>query len=298
MTVRAVAGSAIGVLVESAPATQSPPGGAQGKTRRSRLAGEAVAAAAATWPSFAVAGARFARFVTVRATTGADLARLRLADLYLACACLDGDSAAIAAFERYCFPGCERALARLGLPDSHIEEVEQRLRCKLFVTAGETPLVASYAGRGDIRAWARVAAVRTAIDLLRGERRQCPVEDPAALVTKLPLVDPELEYLKCHYLAEFKQALATALASLSCRQRNLLRYQHLDGLTLAEIATLHGVHLATVGRWAQATRATLRERTCAALADELAVSGAEVDSILRLIDSRLDVTLSRLLAPA
>lgn len=54
---------------------------------------------------------------------------------------------------------------------------------------------------------------------------------------------------------------------------------------------MYRVHRATVARWIATLRGTLLERTREALVSRLRLSPAELDSVLRLIDSHLEVGL-------
>jgi len=104
-------------------------------------------------------------------------------------------------------------------------------------------------------------------------------------------IDPLLAALKSRYRDEFRDAFAETAAVLTDRERTLLRYRFLDGLSIDEIGVLYRVHRATVARWLAATRETLFEGTRTRLMSRLAVSDSEVDSVLRLIDSQLDASL-------
>ena len=61
-----------------------------------------------------------------------------------------------------------------------------------------------------------------------------------------------------------------------------------------ELATSYRVHRATIARWLARARQDLLERTRQRLALAVGASGAEVDSIVRVLGSELDVSLSKL----
>jgi RNA polymerase sigma-70 factor, ECF subfamily len=75
----------------------------------------------------------------------------------------------------------------------------------------------------------------------------------------------------------------------------LLRYSVIDGWNVDRIAELYGVHRATAARRVAAAREQLGESIRAELAARLEISTDEVDSIVRLVQSRVDVSLARLL---
>jgi RNA polymerase sigma-70 factor (ECF subfamily) len=83
---------------------------------------------------------------------------------------------------------------------------------------------------------------------------------------------------------------------LSSRERNLLRYHYIDGLTGDEIAGLHGTHRATVVRWLARARETLLTTTREHLLARVAVDPKEFASIARLVQSQLDFSIRTLLA--
>jgi RNA polymerase sigma-70 factor (ECF subfamily) len=221
---------------------------------------------------------------------------LRTADLALAAACAAGDVAAIELVEQRYFADLDRALARFEGGAPLVEEVKQRLRHKLFVGDGEGPKISTYSGRGDLGRWIRVAATREAIGLVRKAKKEIPMEE-VALARALAggSGDLELDYLKGLYRSQFKAAFEEALAALEPKERTVLKYHVLDGLNIDQIGAVYGVHRATVARWISSVRDTLLGRTRKILMDKIAVDRAEFDSIMRLIQSQLDVSLSRLL---
>jgi RNA polymerase sigma-70 factor, ECF subfamily len=258
-------------------------------------------AARAAWPGVVQEPARFLPYLAARLPDGMSvedgLGALRVTDLYLACACASAHGPALAAFEASCMGVVDVALARMDLPRDAVDEVKQIVRRLLLVADGRQPRIVEYAGRGDLRGWIRVTAAREALRLIRRSRTEVPVEADE-LERSVPTTDdPALQYLKDVYRAEFKAAFGEAMASLSDRERNLLGHQFVDGLTLDEIAVLYRVHRATIARWIARARAHVLRRTQAALRTRLRVEPAQMESIMRLIESRLDVSLPPLLRP-
>jgi RNA polymerase sigma-70 factor (ECF subfamily) len=251
--------------------------------------------AQATWPGVEVSLIPYARYLGERALADVPepLGALHTEDLYLACGCAMGAERAIVAVDRQFKSDVAAGLGKMNLTSSQIDEVLQRLRHKLFVAQPESqPRIVRYSGRGPLLAWLRATAVRDAIDLLRAGGKEHPVADAECLDVWMPRVDPELELLKDKYRLDFKAAFRSALASLRAEQRNLLRYQVLDQLTLAEIGAIYGIHLSTVARRLDRARATLLQTTREDLAQRLQLDEPELDSILRLIGSQLEVSLT------
>jgi RNA polymerase sigma-70 factor (ECF subfamily) len=220
---------------------------------------------------------------------GPVLRSLRAGDLWIAFGCVTGVASAIDAFEARYAPEITGALRRsfeLGLA----QDAELRVRERLFLVGeNEAQRLASYSGRGDLRTWLRAAAVRMAIDVMRA-RREVPVS-PGSLAEIGDLADPMLASLKERYRDEFRVAFGEAASALTDRERTLLRYRFLDGLSIDEIGALYRVHRATVARWISAIREGLFEATRAGLMSQLRISDTEADSVLRLIDSHLDVSI-------
>ena len=68
-----------------------------------------------------------------------------------------------------------------------------------------------------------------------------------------------------------------------------------DDLSIDEIGVLYGVHRATVARWIASVRESLFELTRRALISRLSIDEGDVDSVLRMIDSQLDISIERVM---
>jgi RNA polymerase sigma-70 factor, ECF subfamily len=286
-------------LVDAALGSRAGEGGPE-RDRLEAVLREITDAASAAWPDVTLAAELFVRHLVSKlpgeTVSEQALADLRAGDLYLACACAEGVPAALAAFDDRCLGVVDAAVARMDTARGFADEVKQVVRRLLLVSDGaRRPRIAEYAGRGELRGWVRVVAAREALRLLRGDRREVPVE--AALLDRAATdgEDPELRYLKEVYRGQFRAAFREAMASLTDRERNLLAHQFLDGLTLDDIASLYRVHRATVARWLARARKLLLRRTQGTLRARLRVDAEEMESIMRLIESRLDVTLPPLM---
>jgi RNA polymerase sigma-70 factor (ECF subfamily) len=249
------------------------------------------------WPGIALADRAYVEHLA-RHTDGPDaLAQIRTTDLYLARACANGDRAAIDAFEAAYFAEVELAAKRTRAGDTLAGEVKQRLRRVLFV-GDETrgPALADFAGRGDLRGWLRVAATRDLIQLLQRDKREVKVDDEELLDVLSPANDPELRYIGELYRDQMTAAVRAALEALPPRDRRLLRMSIFDGMSIDELGKMHGVHRATAARWLQAARDGILERTRSELAKSLGAATTDVESIVRLLHSRVDISLERALA--
>ena len=256
--------------------------------------------ARARWPDVSVPADRFLPFVAERLSDDADpekeLERINVADLYLACGCVDGDAVAVAVFSANHFPRVERAIAALDVPRTVIEDIKQGIFQKLFVGDGEREAkICHYAGEGDLGTWIRVVAVRQAIDLLRKEGKEQPLSDEQLPNLVARDEGPELRFLKQRYRTEFKEVFQHTLASLSSKDRNLLRYQVIGELTMEQIASLYKVNRSTVVRWLQKVRKKLLSDTRRELSRRLKIDRTEFESMMRLINSQMNVSIQRVL---
>src|SRR5262249_4148461 len=140
--------------------------------------------------------------------------------------------------------------------------------------------------------------LRTAIDLGRVENKHATLDEEARLVSTLAAAEqnPELEYIKAEHRGEFTSAFREALASLSPRDRNLLRLHFVEGMPPEHIGALYRVHRTTVMRWLQAAQVAVLAETKRMLMERLHLSPSECDSLLQILRSRLQVTLSSFLS--
>ena len=239
-----------------------------------------------------------AAWPTISVTEGAFQAAARIAsaatdgsEIYLACACAAGDTAAIDAFETRYFACVPAVVRRLRLPDDDAQEVAQTLRKRLFVGGPEQAGVLRYAGTGSLGGLVQVAATRIAIDLRRGRERIAADEpsDTADTTTS----SPEDTYSKEEYRDRIKSAIEDAAASLSPRDRTLLRLHLVDRSSIDDIAALYRVHRATAARWVSAAREELfdhtREHFLAATQLE------DAGGLASFVESQLTLSLSRIL---
>jgi RNA polymerase sigma-70 factor (ECF subfamily) len=266
-----------------------------------------LAAARRRWPEAqhipALSDEAFATALATRLGTQRDaataLSRLRIEDLYLALWCATGDARAITAFEQLHRADLDGVLARFRRLPMSSDELLQTLRIKLFVATGDKqPRIGDYSGFGFLQNWLRVTALRALVDIARSERarrfEELIADDD---LLSVPELGPDLSsrYSREQVGRAIKQAFARAVASLSPRQRNFLRHAQVDLLTLDQIAALYKVHRATVARVLAQARSELSENTRKELAAQLGLADDALDSVVSAADSRLDLSLSRVL---
>lgn len=248
------------------------------------------------WPGVEVPADTFMRHLAARAK--GDLGALRSADLYLACACLRGDAVALRLFDERVIAKLDKAIAGVDSRQDVIDEIRQRVRERLLIADGsQVPRLEEYGGQGSLLGWARTVAVRLALNQRRDLGREQPEDD--AVLAELPLSgrDIELDYVRAQHRQDFTAAFRDALGSLEPRARNILRLSYVDRLSIDQIGAIYGAHRATAARWLNAARDELVARTRAQLAERLKLTTSDLDSLLGVLQSHLEVSLNRFLGP-
>jgi RNA polymerase sigma-70 factor, ECF subfamily len=260
--------------------------------------GPAWHAARAAWPGVDVGEDEFAAYVAERmdsAKAAGKHAGLRTSDLYLACACARGNGAALGAFERAFFQEIPRAMKRTRATLPPADELAQVVRHKLFVAdIGARPKIAEYGGRGDLRSWFRVLLSRMILNLAMRPSPELPFEDEL-LACLLGGGATDLEGAKESYRGAFREAFPKAFAELTDRERSLLRYAFGEGLTVEAIGALYGVHKTTAARWVVRAHEALLDAVRLAVIARLGIDEGEYASVLRMVHSRLELSLERYL---
>ena len=256
-----------------------------------------VARVARAWPDLTIDPIRLVESIARAAgdDVEAALADLYLEDLALAAACALGAPNALAHCERLCAGAIAAAVARVDRSADLRDEVRQILWQRIFVgTAGKSPRIQSYAGRGPLAAWVAVAAQRVALDLRRSEARMVGM-DPRADEILPAHQHPEIDYLRTRYKAEFEEAVRVALAGLPDRDRLLLKLTIVSGLSHEQLANIYSVNQSTITRWIARAREQVLEVTEREVCSKLGMPPGEFRSLAGLLVSRLDLSISRVL---
>jgi RNA polymerase sigma-70 factor (ECF subfamily) len=219
------------------------------------------------------------------------LHQMHTSDLYLACGCARGDLGALAAFEDHCMRQLDAVLAKMKIAPEVCADIKQDIRIRILVGTGGRPEIVGFSGRGDLRSWVRVMAVRQALQRQCRARREVPVTDDELLQCAVVSGTPELDHAKQKYHEEFKRAFEGALRALPDRERTLLRQHHVDGLTIDEIGALYRMHRSTAARLLTRVRARLLEATRLRMMSQLDIAPDDLDSIIRMIRSQIEISL-------
>ena len=219
---------------------------------------------------------------------------MHTSDLYLACACAHGDLRAFTMFDDRCLRHVDRVLLAMGFDAGTIDDVKQEIRGRALIGDGIRPRIMEYSGRGHLRGWVRVMAVRQALQHRRRSHRERCVPDDELLSRVANTGDPALDYLKGIYRREFKSAFEAAVRALPARERTVLRQHYLDDVTLDELGSLYRMHRSSAARLVMRARVLVLEATRASLMSRLDVPSRDLDSILRLIRSQIEISVRAL----
>jgi RNA polymerase sigma-70 factor (ECF subfamily) len=261
--------------------------------RVTAAAARIAAAGHAAWPGIEVSDATIIANLEqrLRDDPEAQLEDLKDGDLYLAIALIGQDPLAVRAFEDKLVPQIDVALRRLRLAGGTADEVKQALRVELLADGK----IADFAGRGELAAWVRVSATRKALKLVRRADREETLDEILLDHWPSSTPDPGNKHIRVTYTAELKKAIRDAFGALEVRQRNILRQHILDELTIDDLARLYRVHRATCARWLADARADLGKLTRKKLLASLKVPNQDLDSLLRFLDSDIELSISRIL---
>jgi RNA polymerase sigma-70 factor (ECF subfamily) len=254
-----------------------------------------IALAREAWPDVEVPEDLFEGYVLARAE-GADVAGLRLTDLYLACACSLGDRRALAAFDRAFLAPVEGIVRGVAGAGHLASDVAQVVRARLLGDESGRRRISDYRGTGALAGWVRVVALRIAANARRGERAAAA----ASAGSSAPPTPPAIEdmVLRARYGDAFNDAFRRSFRALGAEDRLALRLHYADGRSLDQVAAALDLSRATAGRRLLSARTRLREETLRILGDELGASREELESVLAAIRSHLDVSFGALVTAA
>jgi RNA polymerase sigma-70 factor (ECF subfamily) len=247
----------------------------------------------AAWPALALDDETFLQYLRDRSQDGSLPALENAADLFLACACVVGVNGAAAAFERMFRSVLERAIAQVDR--SAVDEATQVVLVSLLVTTPDArPRLATYGGRSSLRAWLATVATRATIKLRRRIDDKGH-ESLEGLALAFVAEEPELALAKAHHGPELAASFRTALAKLDSRELVLLRLHHAEGWSVDRLGALYRVGRSTAARWVAAARDHLVEGAKRDLRERLTLTTSELESLVALLQSNMQLSLIRLL---
>ncbi|MBN2489294.1 MAG: hypothetical protein JXQ29_00390, partial [Planctomycetes bacterium] len=202
---------------------------------------DALGRGAARWPGVPVSHEKFReRLGRVLGPRAGDspgvLEAIHVEDLYLVSALEAGSNEAWRTFVREFRPHVVQALARvLHDPREQDETADELLGGLLLPGAGAaaSPL-GTYSGRGGLRGWLQVSAIRRVYRRARRRRREGWVGlecEPAARAEE----QPDARLGRTEALEALRKALPVALQALTEADRTLLRLRFERGFGLSEL---------------------------------------------------------------
>jgi RNA polymerase sigma-70 factor, ECF subfamily len=213
------------------------------------------------------------------------LKQLRISELILVRACLEGDPPAL---QRLVDEHLSRTgvwIHRIDRRPEFIDDVRQEAFHRLVADGEQRAQLWGFSGRGALGAFVRVFITRLALRMRRSAAPREWKKEPTSLG-----VDPELALLRTRYAREFADAFKATLALLPVDDRNILRMHYIDGLTLEQVAVAYAVSRATAARALARARAHVVSETEARLADRLGQS-VNAASLFALVESQLGASV-------
>ena len=272
----------------------------QGHPNLAQLLGEHLKEVESVWPQISLEHRIYLSFLAKRflglqgLSLEERLEQMPSRDLYLACACIQGDPIAIQLFEEHYFVPAGMLVSQFRLSDTQLHEIQQHMRELLFVGTGEQlPRLTQYNGKGQLVRWVRVVTTRELFRMMKQDKQESPYNKELLEKVEAPQKNAEVQFLKVHYAARFKKAFYQALEALESKERNILRYYHLEGLNIDAIGDIFSVHRSTVARWINKIQDTLLSETKQFFKKELQVEQKELESIMLMIRSQMELTIQR-----
>jgi RNA polymerase sigma-70 factor (ECF subfamily) len=246
------------------------------------------------WPGTTLSDVAFFEHVARHAATPllAWLDAAHTTDLYLACAVLHRDEAALGHLDRVFITAVRDYVIRTTVDYDLIEETKQQLRERVALGKDGPAKIGEYSGRGPLGGWLRVASVRIALNLLRAARSKVGASEQDEGI----LLDPELAYLKVRAGEVFQQAFVRAVEGLAPRERTLLRLHYVEGMTLDQLSKMFRTPRSTIARRVDEVRDAIFSQTERDLRDRHRLSPSEVASLIRAARSQVQLTLSKILS--
>jgi RNA polymerase sigma-70 factor (ECF subfamily) len=232
------------------------------------------------------------------------LENLKWQDLFLACACAEGDNVAWEIFQkRYQSTIRKTALHALGNA-AQAQELADTLATDLFLPSqpgaskGDNK-IGQYHGMGSLEGWLKVVIHRLAIDRFRIQSRSVSLEDlEVEPVSNASHVQPDCSIVafdthKCWQMVS--RCLTDALSELTIQDRLVLNMYYLQDLSLKDIGRWLQVHESTASRLLDRLKTDLRKAVGQQLQKEFKVKKNEVRHVIQLAQSHLEIDLKKIL---
>ena len=256
------------------------------------------------WPTFPTTPEEFVSYLAERLNPTPSLIEalnnLNVEDLYLACTCLQGFAPAILELEQILQKTARQVGASKDLSMDGCSDLLQKTREFLLVSTDgkSSPRLAQYAGRGSLGGWVRVVLAREKVRFAKTRRKQADLSTALDEAIFAEQGDPELAALRGENLAIFRGAIRVVIEKLSEEEKLLLRHWILDSMTMEQIARVFGITRKTASRWIHKLRRRMLMLIKFELTRSLKLRQSELNSLIRDVESKVDVSLSGLLPPS
>ena len=261
------------------------------------LAAAVISAGVAAYGDLNVARDRLETAITAARTANVttDTLTSHGAELYLATACAAGSRAALEQLDRLFIANVANVLAPRRIPDHGVDEIRQTVRERLL--SGDPPYLATAAGRGSLAGLVAVIATRAGLDWLRA-RSRAEARHEDATPDLVASSDPERDHVRARFRGDIKAAFEAAVKDLEPRDRTMLRFHLVEGMTIDDVARLYQIHRATAARQIEKARDNVASGVRRSLARATGIHADELRELEELVTSQLDLSLSRVLASA
>ena len=227
------------------------------------------------------------------------LGGLRLDELALAHGCAAGDQHAWDVFLTKYRESIYQSARSITRNESVGRELADSLYAELYglgSAEGRRSKLALYSGRGSLAGWLRMVLSQSYVNQIRSRKRLISIEteeEEHGTQFAAPVREASVEID-----SRLKEATDEVLQALSSEERFLLSSYFLDGLRLAEIGRILGVHESTISRKMEKLLKELRKRIRKAL-ERRGMSRRQAEEALEadVRDLGMDVR-SRLRPPA
>jgi RNA polymerase sigma-70 factor (ECF subfamily) len=172
-----------------------------------------------------------------------------------------------------------------------IDECLQRVRVRLFVGDARGPRIRAFVPGGTLRGWLQTVTMREALMQLRSTPNDKHADEDE-LASRMSTGDSELDMLKQRYGAELREAFQRAIENVHPNDRRLLREHILEEHSIDDLAERHGISRATAARWVIRARDAVAELVRQDLKAKFQMDTPELESVLRLVRSQVDLSVS------
>jgi RNA polymerase sigma-70 factor (ECF subfamily) len=215
-------------------------------------------------------------------------------DLLLACACASNVREGHDALWELAEADVNQAYARIRPPLTPSEARQLVFDRLLVAPEGGVARIGQYGGEGTLAGFVRSFAARTFLHVANGRRTLETLEE--ALLRDRAGLEPELAALKKSYLKEFGVAIKLTVASLTPKERELLRYAVAEDVGVTVLGRMYSVSRGTAADWLQAAREKLELRARQNIGERLRVPDRDLANAIAYVSRQLDLALARGLA--